>query len=197
MAETNSTSNSPSLTLDQVVKGINKSLADIDDSKSKLLGLAALRAERTAQSREKYILFNIGQFFLAILQNGVIEVGDLPSVTRLPNVPAWISGVTNIRSEIVSVIDLPSFMGWNTSDSKSDKKIIVISKSGVKCAVQITQIHGSRYTNEETTSIPGTPSPDQKGTEFFKDGFVVNDKTFHVLDYEKLLTSERFTKLVD
>lgn len=197
MAETNKKSSSPPLDFDQVIKGINKTLSEIDDSRAKKLGLAALRAERTAQTREKYILFNVGQVFLAILQNGVVEVGDLPSVTRLPNVPAWITGVTNVRSEIVSVIDLPSFMGWDTADGGSAKKIIIISQSEVKCAVQITQILGSHYKDEETKSVSETPLSNKNGTDFFKEGFIVDDKTFHVLDHEKLLTSQRFTKLMD
>ena len=199
MSDTTKTTSGLALALDQVINGINKSLTDIDDSKAKEFGLAALKAERAATSQQKYILFSIGEAALAILQKGVVEVGDLPSVTRLPNVPSWISGITNIRSEIVSVIDLPTFMGWEVSGSGLDpvKKVIVISSAGVKCAVQINQILGSRYKSDDLESVSPPPASNPKNAEFFKEDFVIDEKVFQVLDYEKLLASDRFTKFTE
>ena len=197
MSERAKTSSNPSPAFDQIIKGINKSLSDVDDSKAKDFGLAALKAERTATSREKYILFSIGQFSLAILQNGVVEVGDLPAVTRLPNVPTWISGITNIRSEIVSVIDLPLFMDWDKPGGEPEKKVLIISSAGVKCAVQINQILGSRYKSEDTESVSPPQTSNKKDTEFLKEGFTIDNKVFHVLDYEKMLSSDRFTTFAE
>ena len=56
---------------------------------------------------------------MAVSASGVVEVVDLPPLTRLPGVPPWVLGIVNIRSEIISVVDLPLFTNWNIAADKN------------------------------------------------------------------------------
>ena len=66
------------------------------------------KVERVEYSR--YILVEVGSLKLALSIENLAEIGALPPITFLPNLPSWIQGVVSIRSEIISVIDFLIFM---------------------------------------------------------------------------------------
>ena len=97
--------------LQNLILKIDEQLAEVTDK-------AAIVEQQVAAAREemrRYILVRIGDLHLAIAIDDLSEVGPLPAITLLPNLPFWIQGIVNIRSEIVSVIDFGGFldvMGW-------------------------------------------------------------------------------------
>ena len=88
-------------------------IRNIDDQLVEVTDKAAIVEQQAAESREemrRYILVGIGTLHLAIAIDDLSEVGPLPAITLLPNLPSWIQGIVNIRSEIVSVIDFGGFL---------------------------------------------------------------------------------------
>src|SRR5436190_369995 len=74
-------------------------------------GEAAGDAEVESPSGEQFLIFTAaGTDFAAPLAN-IVEVGDAPLVTPLPCVPDWVLGVSNVRGDILSVLDLRTFFG--------------------------------------------------------------------------------------
>ena len=58
-----------------------------------------------------YLLFALaGADYAAPLAN-VVEVGRLPAVTPLPNVPVWLLGAVAVGDELVALIDVRLFLG--------------------------------------------------------------------------------------
>lgn len=41
----------------------------------------------------------------------IVEVGRIPAITPVPQLPPWVRGVTNLRGDVVSVIDLAALCG--------------------------------------------------------------------------------------
>ncbi len=54
----------------------------------------------------EFISFLLGTKAYAIDVPHVREVVDTPTLSRLPNAPAWITGVMNLRGRVVPVVDL-------------------------------------------------------------------------------------------
>jgi purine-binding chemotaxis protein CheW len=61
----------------------------------------------------------------------VQTVERLGDVTPVPNTVAWVRGVVQIRGSIVSVIDLPAFLGLPPSPQTSRTRLLVISYKGM------------------------------------------------------------------
>lgn len=104
-------------------------LADIDFSS--LLDLPAAKSifleERPAQAiGEKYVVFALDEEFYAVHSNLVAEVLSSLPVTPLPGVPEWLSGVTSLRGEIISVVDLRKLWQKNTLPAPQKNKLIVL-----------------------------------------------------------------------
>ena len=80
---------------------------------------------------EKFVVFTLGDELFAVSAEKVSEVVQPLEITALPNIPEWISGITNLRGEIVSVINLPKL--WNSeipTNFAKPKLIILQSKMG-------------------------------------------------------------------
>lgn len=56
-------------------------------------------------------LIQLGREIYAIDVQYVLEIRPAEQITRVPRVPAWITGVVNLSGHILSVLDLRSFFG--------------------------------------------------------------------------------------
>jgi purine-binding chemotaxis protein CheW len=77
-------------------------------------GLAAVAAESAAPApsvSSRFVLFTIASTQYAVRESCVTELERVPRVTPVPRVPVWLRGVTNLRGDIVSVVDLRLFLG--------------------------------------------------------------------------------------
>lgn len=180
--------------LDQVIGEIDESLRAVDDSHAHKLRLAALAGGDTASQEEKYILFSIGSAPLAVPISRVKEIGDLPTITRLPGLPSWVLGIVNVRNEIISVIDFPHFIAWDTGLSEAEQRMIILGHKGVKFGIRIDKVLGTFNRTDDSETVTGTPLSGKAGADFLPEGLIVNDQIYYVLDYDRLLSEERFTK---
>jgi len=72
------------------------------------------------------ITFEIGDRRLGIDIMAVREIRAWSPATPLPNVPAHVRGVVNLRGVVLPVIDLRLRLGWGTTDPSARHVIIVV-----------------------------------------------------------------------
>ncbi|MDH3349126.1 MAG: chemotaxis protein CheW, partial [Desulfobulbaceae bacterium] len=71
--------------------------------------LAQEEAQLSA-TEQQFIIFTLAGTEYAVPASNVTEVGEMLQVTPLPNVPLWLKGVSNLRGDIISIVDLRSFL---------------------------------------------------------------------------------------
>ncbi|MCW5960940.1 MAG: chemotaxis protein CheW [Pyrinomonadaceae bacterium] len=79
---------------------------------------------------EKFIVFVIDSGTCAIPSRQVAEIFQPLAITSLPNTPPWLLGITNFRSDIISVVDLQKL--WNNDAllvSPKAKLVVVRSET--------------------------------------------------------------------
>jgi purine-binding chemotaxis protein CheW len=69
--------------------------------------------------------FTIGEVNYGVPVEQVREVRDMQTVTPVPGSPAFVEGVTNLRGQIITVMDLRKRLGLSER-SKTAEKIIII-----------------------------------------------------------------------
>jgi purine-binding chemotaxis protein CheW len=69
--------------------------------------------------------FTIGDVNYGVPVEQVREVRDMQTVTPVPGAPAFVEGVTNLRGQIITVMDLRKRLGLSEK-SKTAEKIIII-----------------------------------------------------------------------
>lgn len=92
------------------------------------------------EEMRKYVLVTVGKERLAIPIDGLAEIGPMPSITSLPNLPDWILGIANQRGEIISVIDLPHLMNNNGKSASKGQRLAVLQKDSMKVGISLDQI---------------------------------------------------------
>ena len=87
---------------------------------------AAVRESgRDAVQGHRYVLLSIASAHYAVREAFVTELERVPKITPVPHVPAWVRGVTNLRGDILSVVDMRTFLGLEASSSNSARMLVV------------------------------------------------------------------------
>lgn len=150
-------------------------LGKIDNQISKKLREQQDRSETSTSQNEteltsigKHICFHIADSLIAIPLDFVREAGDVQFVHPLPFVPNWLEGITNIRGEIVSVINLANFLHINAPQPVPGQKFIVIHYDEITTSILVDRIMGTRQLYEKKNQFSNEQSrltPDQFTTK--------------------------------
>ncbi len=78
-----------------------------------------------AAGSRRFVLFTIAGSTYALLEQFVTEVERVPKITPVPRVPAWLRGVTSLRGEVLSVIDLRMLLGLEPASLHNGRLLVV------------------------------------------------------------------------
>ena len=73
-----------------------------------------------------YLSFKLDEEVFAANVNQVLEILELPKITRIPQSPAYMRGVINLRGAVLPVIDARLKFGLGQSADTNDSCIIVL-----------------------------------------------------------------------
>ena len=98
-------------------------------------GDAARKRHRSIQIVE----FVLGKELFAIDLFDVREVVEYTTITKLPNVPAYVRGIIDLRGEITTIVDLKHRLNISERDEKSvdSSRIIVLDDKLTKSKIGI------------------------------------------------------------
>lgn len=86
-------------------------------------------------NRLKHVLFVLEGTQYAVPLGNVLEIQRLPQITALPHVPAWLRGVTNMRGDILSVVDLRMLLGIAPAERSGDERMVVVKSTSEEIAI--------------------------------------------------------------
>lgn len=178
-------SNQPELEV--LISDIDRQLAAVSED----LPFVDVQAEAAKENITRYLLVNISGLQVALTIPDLSEVGPLPLVTFLPNLPEWIQGIVNIRSEIVSVVDLGLFLGMTEKRVSAGKRFVVLRYKKRKVGIRIDTIVGTvnrPVSEEKPLESAGKGDVD---TSLFAAGLLVDNKFYYILNVPKFLTAPR------
>jgi len=144
------------------------------------------RLDRTIPSIET-VAFVLSNEHYAIELHYIREVYPLKDLTSLPCTPAFVSGIINVRSQIVSIIDLKKFFDLPEHDSDTKKRVIILHNNQMEFGILADEIEG-------VLSIPVKDIQMSMltlrgiGSEYIKG---VTEDRIVILDAEKILADAR------
>ncbi|MDK9706941.1 MAG: chemotaxis protein CheW [Desulforhopalus sp.] len=168
-----------------LIEGIDTQLAEV------MLGTVSLK-EMAAPDQEKmrkYVLVSIGALHLAIAIDDLSEVGPLPNVTFLPNLPSWIHGIVNVRSEIISVVDFAGFLKLKDQGPCEGSRFVVLQYRKQKIGVRLDRIVGTVSRSAADNKPIDASEKDLLATSLFADGLLVEDTLYYILNVRRFLTA--------
>ena len=108
-----------------LVKMIDKKTESFDEHK--LSDDDFFTKQQIQNNGSKYLIFYVGNTAYALSANNILEINRVSCITPVPNVPIWLSGVINVRGEIISAIDLRTYLGIENENQVATRRMIVVT----------------------------------------------------------------------
>ena len=148
----------------------------------------------------QYIKFFLNNIVLCLPLANALEIGRQPAITPLPNLPHWVFGVSNIRGEIVSMVDLKGFFEMSSPPIQSGRRFIIACHQNMKVGLLVDRIAGILSLDHLGAAIQANPyqSEDTDATSqmsrlvsFITGVISSGDELINILDIAGLLLSPR------
>lgn len=93
------------------------------------------------------VLVRLGRELLGLEVEYVFDIRLIEAVTRVPRVPAWVLGVTNLRGRILSVIDLRAYLGLPAATETAAQDadggfLIVVQSDAMEIIFRVDEVPG-------------------------------------------------------
>ena len=148
------------------------------------------QAQKTLATQGKYIIFSLAETKYAVPINQVMEVGEPQRITPVPNVPTWVLGVTNLRGEIISVVDCGAFLNLPEKLSPEISSVCVVrnKRRDLMTSLVVDQIEGMMSVSEDLISLPEMPF-ENRVEPYLHGVYEQNGNLLNILNLEGLLSS--------
>lgn len=144
--------------------------------------------------KDKYLTFTLGEELYGIDIRAVIEIIGIMPITKVPEVPAYVQGIINLRGKIIPVVDMRLRFGQEYRPYSDRTCVIIISVNDVLIGLIIDGV-------SEVLTIPENsivPPPELKSVRnrYVKNiGKLSEEKVVLLLDWKKLFSTEDETLL--
>lgn len=98
---------------------------------------------------QQYIGFYLNQNEYTVPILKVQEIINLPAITRIPQAPYYIEGITNLRGRVIPILNIKSLMNLHSEASKG-KRVIVVSSAKKVFGMLVDDISGVITIDEST-----------------------------------------------
>jgi purine-binding chemotaxis protein CheW len=161
--------------------------------------LEQIRKDLT-EKEGKYLTFALGpeEYGLEILK--VREIIGYMAITAVPQMPAYVKGVINLRGQVIPVIDLRSKFGMNTATVTEETCIIVVEirQDGRKFSTGIVVDHVQEVLDIDGENIEEAPQFDSSvNTDFIMGMGKIGDSVKILLDIDKVLSMSNIKAISD
>ena len=83
--------------------------------------------KQVMENIQSYLTFEMGNEHFAVNVSKVIEILEVPSITKIPRSPSYLLGVINLRGKVLPVIDTRIKFGMTPTEISIDTCIIVMT----------------------------------------------------------------------
>ena len=84
------------------------------------------RSARLGSDVPRFVVFVVREMMFAVPIGRVLETDRMSPITPLPGAALGVKGLTNLRGEVVPVIDLRDVLGWPAPENSSGRRMLVI-----------------------------------------------------------------------
>ena len=155
-------------------------------------GLAASsgKTSKSHATQSKFIIFSLGGSKYAVPIQQVLEVGEPQRITPVPNVPDWVLGVTNLRGDIISVVDCGAFLNLHEKASLTLSSMCVVrnKRQDMVTSLMVDNIEGMLNLEEQFIAQPEA-SDNNQILVFLQGIYEHGEQLLNVLNLEGLLSS--------
>jgi len=147
----------------------------------------------TLQDAGTYLSFTLGDEEFAATIAQVREVLEYPVITRVPRMPEYVCGVTNLRGSVVPVVDMRLKFGMSQIERTVDTCVVILEVNmegeplTIGCLVDSVK---EVFEMDESQIEPAPRMGTCINSEFLKGMGALEHGFLMILDIDKVLTAD-------
>lgn len=135
------------------------------------------------ENSKKFLTFCSDGLYYAIDADFVSEIIMGYSITRLPKLPSYISGIINLRGQIIPIMDIRLRMGRTNTEFTFETCIIVMDVNGIFLGVLVDSVSQMVDISEADISSP----PVSKHQDLVEGMARIHDTVHLIINIEELI----------
>jgi purine-binding chemotaxis protein CheW len=155
---------------------------------------AEFDAQKEAKKTVRVLSFSLGTEHYCINITDAKEVFKPASITRIPNTPAFIVGITNLHGAAIPLVDVRYFLGLQQKEGLAGTKVIVTDVGHDIVGVMVDDVDEA-LDIEEASIQPPLATIKGKLADFTKGQVQLGDEIVVLLELKKILNCEEIENL--
>lgn len=133
--------------------------------------------------------FYVGEALCGMDILNVQEINKLMEMTKVPQSPEYVTGILNLRGQIVTVIDLGKKLGLSSTGFSETTRNIIVNADNEYIGLLVSSISDVVEAKWDKVEEPPANIGGVQGA-FFKGVFKTKDRLIGILDVNKVLADE-------
>ena len=140
------------------------------------------------------VIFNLANEDFGVDISAVEGIMKMQAITAVPHAPRFVDGVTNLRGEVLPVIDLRKRFGLTPTANPQDSRIVTVDVHGLKVGMIVDGVSEVLRVSDEAIEPP-SPIVTTLDSAFVTGIAKVAERLIILLDLGKVLTVEEQTQV--
>ena len=158
--------------------------------------LAAVSGDEAVSDNAEWvgIGIRIGTENFVVDRDEVREVLMMPdTLARVPGARSWVRGLSNVRGQLLPVIDLRDFLGSGATPTTRAARVLVIRGGEFPAGLLVDEVYGfRRFVDREYAS--GNPTLELRCDVYLAGAFSRGEEVWPVFSMGRLLESREFSQ---
>jgi purine-binding chemotaxis protein CheW len=138
---------------------------------------------------KQLVIFELGTENFGIDIASVEGINKMLEITKVPQAPSYMEGITNLRGSVLPVIDLHKRFGLPDHVRNNETRIVVANLDGVKIGMIVSAV-SEVLTIEDNVIEPPPPMVSNINSEFIIGVAKIDKRLVILLDLAKILSVE-------
>jgi twitching motility protein PilI len=135
--------------------------------------------------------FKIGNTLIVAPLEQVKEILTHVVLSRIPGAKEWVKGVSNVRGNLLPILDLKGFLSGTSSKMTRHSRILVIQHKGINAGLIVDEVLGMRHFLEEEFT-KDVSSVDATYRKLLSGSYRQSGDCWAVFDIHKLIETPEF-----
>lgn len=139
--------------------------------------------------QDQYLIFTAMAQEFGIQAMRVKEISAIMPITKVPNAPAYIEGILNLRGRLVSIINFRKKFGFEAKAIDEDTRIVIVEHGGFPIGILVDNVEEViRIPNANVQKLPVAAVTTTSEEYLTGVGMLDSRRLIVLLDADQLLT---------
>lgn len=145
--------------------------------------------------KDQYLVFTSKSQEFGIQAMRVHEISAPLGITKIPNTPAHIEGIVNLRGRLVSVIDFRKKFRFEVKEHDEDTRVVIVECGGFPTGIIVDSVEEViKISDEKVQKLPEGVAT-SISQEYITGVGMLDNRLVVLLDVDKVLTKAELSEL--